>query len=65
MWLTDITIDDGRGWGYLHDEKYTDLRTLIHNLVDNVNKNGYLLLNVGPKPNGEIPNQAKALLAGS
>ena len=32
---------------------------LVHNLVDNVSKNGFLLLNVGPKPNGEIPEQAK------
>jgi alpha-L-fucosidase len=27
-------------------------------------QNGYLLLNVGPRSDGEIPEQAKALLAG-
>ena len=31
----------------------------MHYLVDNVSKNGYMLLNVGPKPDGEIPQQAK------
>jgi alpha-L-fucosidase len=33
-------------------------------LIDNVSKNGHMLLNVGPKPNGEIPEQARALLTG-
>jgi len=32
--------------------------------VDNVSKNGYMLLNVGPKPNGEIPEPAKECLLG-
>ena len=64
MWLTDTTVDNGEGWGYLQDQKYKQLSTLVHYLIDNVSKNGYLLLNVGPKPNGEIPNEAKSLLAG-
>jgi alpha-L-fucosidase len=64
MWLTDTTVDNGEGWGYLRDQKYKDLSTLVHYLVDNVSKNGYLLLNVGPKLDGEIPVEAKTLLAG-
>ena len=40
------------------------LRTLINYLVNNVSKNGYMLLNVGPKPNGELPEEAKSILAG-
>ena len=64
MWLTDTTVDNGEGWGYLHDQKYKDLSTLVHYLVDNVSKNGHLLLNIGPKPDGEIPIEAKALLVG-
>ena len=61
-WLTDTTVDDGRGWSYLKDAIYKSATTLVHYLIDNVSKNGYLLLNVGPKPNGEIPEQATALL---
>jgi alpha-L-fucosidase len=63
-WLTDTTVDDGQGWGYHEGGDYKSLRTLVHYLVENVSKNGYLLLNVGPKPNGEIPEKAKALLNG-
>jgi len=63
-WITDTTVDDGHGWGYLKETEYKSLRTLVHYLIDNVSKNGYMLLNVGPKPDGEIPQQAKGLLAG-
>jgi len=62
-WITDTTVDDGEGWCYLFDAQYKSPRTLVHYLIDNVSKNGYLLLNVGPKPNGEIPEEAKHILA--
>ncbi len=63
-WLTDTTVDNGSGWGYLKETEYKTVKTLVHYLIDNVSKNGYLLLNVGPKPDGEIPQQAKELLIG-
>ena len=61
-WLTDSTVDDGEAWGYVKDAKYKSAASLIHYLVDNVSKNGYLLLNVGPKADGTIPDEAKAIL---
>jgi len=61
-WLTDTTVDDGRGWAYLKETKYKPVSVLVHHLVDNVSKNGHLLLNVGPKPNGEIPDEARQIL---
>ena len=63
-WITDTTVDDGRGWGYLEETPYKSATTLVHYLVDNVSKNGYLLLNVGPKPDGTLPEQAQELLRG-
>ena len=62
-WITDTTIDTGSGWGYMEEEQFKRPRELIHCLIDNVSKNGYLLLNVGPRPDGTIPEGAKATLA--
>ena len=62
LWITDTTVDVGGGWGYLRDAKYKTATELIHYLVDNVSKNGLMLLNVGPKPNGEIPEEAREIL---
>jgi len=61
-WITDTTIDDGSGWGYLKETSYKSATTLVHYLVDNVSKNGYLLLNIGPRPDGTLPEQAHDLL---
>ena len=61
-WITDTTVDAGEAWGYMQNAKYKTAKSLIHYLVDNVSKNGYLLLNVGPKSDGTIPDEAKAVL---
>ena len=63
-WITDTTVDDGHGWGYLKETGYKTATSLVHYLIDNVSKNGYMLLNVGPKPNGEIPDEARQILLG-
>jgi len=66
-WITDTDIAVGGKevagrWSYIHGIEYKSTTRLIHYLVDNVSKNGYLLLNVGPKANGEIPEPAKKRL---
>ena len=63
-WLTDTTVDTGEAWGYAQDAGYKSATVLIHDLVDNVSKNGCLLLNVGPKADGEIPEEARICLNG-
>ena len=63
-WITDSTVDVGRGWGYVKGLGFKTVDNLVDNLVDRVSKNGYLLLNVGPKPDGTIPDEAKELLLG-
>jgi alpha-L-fucosidase len=63
-WITDSTVDDGQAWGYMHNASYKSAPELIHYLVDNVSKNGYLLLNVGPRADGTIPEEARETLAG-
>ncbi|MEO1011164.1 MAG: alpha-L-fucosidase [Bacteroidota bacterium] len=62
-WQTDTSVSF-RGWGYKKVVEYKTPQLLIHDLVDIVSKNGNLLLNVGPRPDGIIPKeQADLLLA--
>ena len=63
-WITDTSIDSIGSWGYVKDEGYKTVDNLVDNLVDRVSKNGYLLLNVGPKADGTIPEGAKEDLLG-
>lgn len=44
-------------WGYrMRDTSYKSTKELIHYLVKAAGNNANLLLNVGPRPNGEIPD---------
>lgn len=63
-WITDTSVDDQGAWSYVPDAGFKKVATLVHNLIDNVSKNGYLLLNVGPKADGTIPAGAKECLVG-
>ena len=63
-WITDSTVDDQGAWGYVKTAGYRSVDWLVDNLVDRVSKNGYLLLNVGPKADGTIPEEAKKCLLG-
>ena len=63
-WITDTSVDDQGAWSFVSDAGFKKVSTLVHNLVDNVSKNGYLLLNVGPKADGSIPDGAKRCLEG-
>jgi alpha-L-fucosidase len=61
-WITDSSIDDRGAWGWADDLTFKTPNMLIDNLIDRVSKNGYLLLNIGPKPDGTIPEGAKEVL---
>lgn len=61
-WITDNSVDDRGAWGYAENLTFKTPNRLIDNLVDRVSKNGYLLLNVGPKPDGTIPEGARKVL---
>ncbi len=51
-------------WGYrIKDQNYKSVEELIHYLVTTAGRNGNLLLNVGPQPNGELPAAALERLA--
>jgi alpha-L-fucosidase len=52
-WQTDTSIGK-KSWGYIDGEENKTPNQIIDDLVDIVSKNGNLLLNIGPKPDGTI-----------
>lgn len=60
-WLTDSSISSS-SWSYANDLEYYSTDRLIHDLIDIVSKNGCLLLNVAPAPDGTIPATQKERL---
>ncbi len=61
FWQTDTAIARN-SWCYTEGNDFKPARGLICDLVDIVAKNGTLLLNVGPKPDGSISEQDTAVL---
>jgi len=60
-WQTDTAIGK-HSWGYTKDNEFKNSRQIICDLIDIVSKNGMLLLNVGPKPDGIITEEETAVL---
>ena len=61
FWQTDTSIGL-KSWGYIEGEQFRSADSIIDDLVDIVSKNGALLLNIGPRPDGTIPEQAQSIL---
>lgn len=62
-WQTDDVISNF-SWGYVSDMRYRSVGSILHELIDNVSKNGSLLLNISPRGDGSIPEaQQKILLS--
>jgi alpha-L-fucosidase len=60
-WQTDDAVGF-KSWGYIPDDELKSPKYLVTNLVDIVSKNGNLLLNIGPKPDGTIPDAEQQIL---
>ncbi|MCQ2519783.1 MAG: alpha-L-fucosidase [Lachnospiraceae bacterium] len=60
-WQTDTAIGIN-SWGYTKDNKFKSARRIIEDLIDVVSKNGMLLLNIGPKPDGTITEEETTVL---
>ena len=60
-WQTDTAIGKD-SWGYRKDNRYKCARQIITDLIDIVSKNGMLLLNIGPKPDGTITDEETQVL---
>ncbi|MHC5248653.1 alpha-L-fucosidase [Enterococcus sp. LJL90] len=60
-WQTDTAIARN-SWCYTTTLDYKTPKEILHDLIEVVSKNGNLLLNVGPKGNGEIPQRDREIL---
>jgi alpha-L-fucosidase len=61
FWQTDTAISK-TSWGYVQEQDYKAAGTIVHDLIDIVSKNGALLLNIGPRPDGTIPAPEEEIL---
>ena len=61
FWQTDTSISKN-SWGFVLDQDYKTAGDIICDLIDIVSKNGALLLNICPRPDGTIPEQEVAIL---
>lgn len=60
-WQTDTSVSD-KSWGYINNDTFKSPEFIIHELVDVVSKNGNLLLNIGPRSDGTIPEEVQQVL---
>ncbi|MFY0653901.1 MAG: alpha-L-fucosidase [Cyclobacteriaceae bacterium] len=60
-WQTDTSIGKN-SWSYVTNWKSKTANEIVDDLVDIVSKNGNLLLNVGPKSDGTIPQDQQKIL---
>ena len=61
VWQTDTAIAKN-SWCYTDTLEYKTSRQIICNFIEIISKNGNMLLNVGPKGDGEIPEEDQRIL---
>ena len=61
-WQTCTAIGKN-SWGYTRNNAFKTSRQIICDLIDIVSKNGMLLLNVGPKPDGTFTEEETQVLS--
>lgn len=59
-WEKCLSISEA--WGFRLDDNFHSFPFLLKLLINTVCRDGNLLLNVGPDPEGRIPNKAKEIL---
>jgi len=61
FWQTDTAVALN-SWGYTQNNSYRRAEDIVCDLVDIVSKNGCLLLNIGPRADGTIPDEDRNIL---
>ena len=60
-WQTDTSVSN-KSWGYIENDTFKTPAFVVHQLADIVSKNGNLLLNIGPRADGTIPQEVQDVL---
>jgi len=60
-WQTDTSVSN-KSWGYIKDDTFKSPQFIVQQLVDIVSKNGNLLMNIGPRSDGTIPEEVQHVL---
>jgi alpha-L-fucosidase len=60
-WQTDTSVSND-SWGYIENDHFKTPEFLVHQLIDIVSKDGNLLVNVGPRSDGTIPDPVQHVL---
>jgi alpha-L-fucosidase len=61
LWQNDTAVSRS-SWCWVEDHVYKRSRDIVAELADVVARNGVLQLNVGPKPDGTIPDEERRIL---
>ena len=61
VWQTDTSVSN-KSWGYIEHDTFKSADFIVHQLVDVVSKNGNLLMNIGPRSDGTIPDEVQQVL---
>jgi alpha-L-fucosidase len=61
VWQTDTSVSN-KSWGYIDHDTFKTPAFILHQLADVVSKNGNLLLNIGPRSDGTIPDEVQQVL---
>src|ERR1700760_623668 len=60
-WESCMTLNDS--WGYQRaDDNWKSSKTVVRNLISCVRDGGNYLLNIGPKPDGSVPEESTRIL---
>ena len=60
-WQTDTSVSN-KSWGYVEHDTFKTPLFIIDQLADVVSKNGNLLMNIGPRADGTIPDEVQDVL---
>ena len=60
-WQTDTSVSN-QSWGYIEHDTFKSPQFIVHQLADIVSKNGNLLMNIGPRSDGTIPDEVQQVL---